>query len=127
MTAPRDGDVALLGRLGLNNELTIWLLSKGRSSFLGMLPSEMARYQKRLAPACRAVVGLNRCGRPMVARGTSWVCYRHDPPVRLRDEPLKPLYAGGRIEDHLGDVVDVRYTREPGEVRASWKTKVSKF
>lgn len=127
MHEPRDGDASLLGRLGLRNELACWLLAKGHGAFLGMTPSEIEAYQRTPAPRCPHEDDGERCRRPMVAHGTEWVCYHHEPPERRRDEPLRPLYADGRIEDHLGDVVDMEYSREPWERAATWKARVRKF
>ena len=122
-----DGDTSVLGRLGLRNDLVTWLLSRGESAFLGMLPSEIEAYQRRLPPRCPRVTDGERCGRSMVARSLSWACYHHDPPERQPDEPTRAIYATGRIEEHLGHIVDAEYTREIGEKVASWKTRVRRF
>ena len=122
-----DGDASILGRLGLRNELVTWLIARGHGDFVQMLPSEVEAYQRRQRPRCPRVTDEEACGQLMVARGLSWACYHHDPPERLRDESLRPLYADGRIEDHLGHIVEAEYTKEPHEKAASWKTKVRAF
>ncbi len=110
---PPDGGASLLGRLGLGSELTAWLLSHGHGDILGMLPSEIARYARRPAPECPQMPP--RCRARMVSRGLDFVCYRHNPPYRLRDEPLRPVYADGCIEDALGQIVGAQYTERGWE------------
>lgn len=115
-----DGGASLLGRLGIRNEFVAWYLRTSPEA-LGMTPRELDAYARKTPPLCqRREWGQPRCNQPMKIRGLDWVCYHHEPPVRVRDLP-KPVYAEGRIEDHLGDVVDAVY--EDG----AWQTKASKF
>lgn len=112
----QDGDASVLGRLGLQNELACWLVARGHGDFLGMLPSELSAYAKAPAPRCR-----EHDWRPLMQlRGLDWVCFDCTPPRRARRRP-KPLYAEGRIEDHLDEIVGVQLTP------LGWVTTREKF
>lgn len=80
-----------------------------------MMPRELDAYACRPAPLCPD----RHCRRSMKVRGLDWVCYHHAEPVRVRDLPR--AYAEGRIEDHLGNIVDAVY--DDGR----WQTRTERF
>ena len=136
---PRDNGASYAGVYGIaNNDYALWMLSRGFGELLALTPEEMQKPER--APSCRALGEQHvqqgrkwrwvrkggKCERPMRIRPEGYVCYEHAEPVRVPRPPRLqeiPFFEGG-IEAAIGCEVDLVYTKDDGERKASWKYKL---
>lgn len=106
------------GKYGIvQNDYALWMIARGFGELVALTPEEMQRAS--VQPNCPR----HREKVPMRWRGLQWVCYEHDEPVRVQIPPRLqdiPFYEGSAF-DAIGKEVDVQYTKESWEARASWK------
>ena len=117
--ASRDNGHSFGGLYGFANPVVTWLLSRGQGELVALTPQELkVGAHTPTCPDCQA---------SMLWRGQEWVCYGHDPPhdppIRRRIPPswqkLPPC--PWKALDCIGYEVDIQYSQELGEQRASWK------
>ena len=114
-----DNAHSFAGMYGLANPVVGWLINRGYGELVALTPEEM--HQAPIFPYCAST----HEGDPprMLWRGSEWVCYNHDPPIRclipmrLQNIPPPPF----KTWDVIGKEVSVEYRRDDNEARASWK------
>ncbi len=119
---PPPGGASFLEMYGLQNVLTGWMLGRGLSELVAE-PAKWFSGGRVIPPRCPGSHASALAFKPppqMHWRGAEFVCYQHQPPVRVPVRHEFPTAPIGDVLSRTGEMLDYVWIAEPPhwEIRA---------